>query len=763
MRRNYLRISAVCAALVAYFIVSPASFADAYREVGVWWVNNFSGTINDLDNCDECAEGLYDKLDDEGWTTRYNYGNSSAREIHWDGSKHDHYVDNCDIVMICTHGSSDYDDGWGKTLTSVVFSDGSTDTDMNPSEAYLLWGDDDLEWAALNCCSVLRNSTRKYWYRTMDHLHLLCGFTTTAYVNWWGTSQGKRWGKYMIDDGCCDTAEDVTQAWFHATDYCQPHGVTARVIAEHENNYDDYLWGQGSTSSDYSHDGHYWYWDHDAACKPPLHVSGLDAMTLFRVVDDPMDDNKAKELAQRLGFQDEVAIGPDGKYGSVAGTRKLEIDRNGGYYFLDLAKLWVLPDEAPSLPLEQEAIAAAEGFLEAADLLPDDAGDAEVGTEKVVEMDDTNEDGEEETLQEIDVMRWVYYPRVIFDGGDTFSVVGPGAKTKTYIGDGGAVLGAMGGWRTVEPFMQMNIFPEAEATRLLGQHGRKICLLGAPLYDTFEPEYTTLCYFEHQTDVNQMFLVPIYMMMGKFYLNGEISHEGSLYVPAAYEFLPPVPTITSLEDGATCSPGDRLNLSADVQFGYGQIAFEWWSDVDGFLGTGPTISARLTVKQHGSELLTNTVKVIATDQKGDRGVAFVTVNVAGDRLDPWVNIWLGEQQDRESEPYVKSGGEDTAHVVLMLSAGNPGPQIGVELYLCLIGPGRSMFFFPDWAPLMAPIPFILPENFEIGPIPFVRAELPSIRPPISQVGDYCFLAWLADHNTHRIIGHVGRASFNLDQ
>lgn len=761
MRGTYFWIIGVCSIFIFFLTCLPTAVADAYREVGVWWVNNFDGTDDDLNSADDEAEGLYDKLDDEGWTTRCDYGNSSARETHWDGASNDSYIDNCDIVMIATHGSSDYDSGWGKTLTSIVFSDGSSNTHMHPSEAYLLWGDEDLEWAGLFCCSVLRDSTRKYWYRTMDHLRLLCGFTTTAYGSTI-TSQGKRWGKYMIDDGCCDSAETVTQSWFHATDYTQPHGVTARVIAEDDNNYDDYLWGQGYQSSDYSHDGHYWYWDHDAACKLPLSVSGLEAMTLYKVLDDPVDQQKAEDLAGKFGFQCKVAQGADGKFSCSDGTRKLEIEESGAYYYANLSKLWVLPDEAPDLPTESDAIAAAENFFNTAGLMPQDVGAVEVGVEKVIEMNDDEGSDAETEISKIEIMRWAYFPRELYDspGDDTFSVVGPGAKMKAYIGQGGEVLGAMGGWRAVEPVMQISIFSQDEANRLLGQHGRKICLLDAPMYDTFDPEYTTLCYFEHQADAHQMFLVPIYMMKGTFKVKGEAVHEGSLYVPAAYEFLPPVPTITSPEDNSVFDPGGWGALSAEVQFGYGKVKLEWWSDIDGFLGTGPTINAHLTARQQGSEPVKNTITVVATDQKGDRSEDTISLVSSAEQLDPWIRVWLAEEQDADYEPYTTTGGQQ---VVLMLSAGNPGPGKGVELYLCLLCPGGRMLFFPNWASVVSPVRFDLPENFEVGPIPFVRTKLPSLKPPISQVGDYCFMAWLADHSNQRIIGQMSKASFNVDQ
>ena len=105
----------------------------------------------------------------------------------------DSWIDSVDIALIGTHGGSDYDSFWGADHSSVVFSTGSSDSHMHPGEVYNLWGDYNLEWIALDCCSVLRDSSAGHWSHAMNGLHQILGFKNTMYV--WLPGDGKKWGQ----------------------------------------------------------------------------------------------------------------------------------------------------------------------------------------------------------------------------------------------------------------------------------------------------------------------------------------------------------------------------------------------------------------------------------------------------------------------------------------------------------------------------------------------------------------------------------------
>jgi len=79
------------------------------KEIGVWWVNDYPGTENDLDICDDDAEGFYNVLVSKGFTGVWKKGDSEAWESHFEKQSvygfDYYYVDAIDFVYFSGHGN----------------------------------------------------------------------------------------------------------------------------------------------------------------------------------------------------------------------------------------------------------------------------------------------------------------------------------------------------------------------------------------------------------------------------------------------------------------------------------------------------------------------------------------------------------------------------------------------------------------------------------------------------------------------------------
>lgn len=109
---------------------------------------------------------------------------------------------------------------------------------------------------------------------------------------------------------------------------------------------------------------------------------------------------------------------------------------------------------------------------------------------------------------------------------------------------------------------------------------------------------------------------------------GQADSAGLFAVPNQ----PPAVQIVAPEEGATFGYGQLIPLAGaatDMEDGaLPDDAFQWYSDLDGFLGVGPSIDADLeTIGEH-------TILLYATDANGDTGVAARTVVLSDDVMLP---------------------------------------------------------------------------------------------------------------------------------
>jgi hypothetical protein len=198
----------------------------------------------------------------DGYTRRFNWADSTAweRDFKQGGTGLDHlYVDNADITFYMGHGS-----GQGFT-----FENNHDDTLLRYTDAVGAWGNLDQEWMALLSCSVIADSWgglnwAQRWGPTFDGLHLLLGFSNTAYDE---DGFGNAFAQWMLGyriGFITLPPMPIRSAWFLAKDGNQPSSVIACTMGvlgpSGLSGYDDYFWGKGPVGPDVRGANIHGYW-----------------------------------------------------------------------------------------------------------------------------------------------------------------------------------------------------------------------------------------------------------------------------------------------------------------------------------------------------------------------------------------------------------------------------------------------------------------------------------------------------------------------
>jgi hypothetical protein len=188
----------------------------------------------------------------DGYTRRFNWAAATAweRDFKQGGTGLDHlYVDNVDMTFYMGHGS-----GQGFT-----FENNNDDTLLRYTDAVEAWGNIDLEWMALLSCSVIADSWggqswAQRWGPTFDGMHLLLGFSNTAYDE---AGFGNAFAQWMLGYRIGPVTlppMPIRSAWFLAKDSNQPSSVIACAMGvlgpSGLSGYNDYFWGKGPVGPD---------------------------------------------------------------------------------------------------------------------------------------------------------------------------------------------------------------------------------------------------------------------------------------------------------------------------------------------------------------------------------------------------------------------------------------------------------------------------------------------------------------------------------
>ncbi|MDD4455082.1 MAG: DUF6345 domain-containing protein, partial [Candidatus Methanomethylophilaceae archaeon] len=216
-----------------------------YPQVGVEWVDNYDfNWQNPLSQSSNTSRGFYNTLVEEGgWIPMFEYGDHEVKGDHFfvNGSDQQ-YIDGVDVALFAGHG-------WSQWLVLSGVLEVMPYINCN-------WGDYDLEWIFLHGCHTTEDPDifkMSVPYRTMNGVHLICGFATVG----WDMNDGENLAHELLN------GETVIDAWFHATDMTHDPPIALRVIGENEACGNDHIWGSGVVTSDPPVDQYYWIWDYD--------------------------------------------------------------------------------------------------------------------------------------------------------------------------------------------------------------------------------------------------------------------------------------------------------------------------------------------------------------------------------------------------------------------------------------------------------------------------------------------------------------------
>lgn len=632
--------TAVSEPLVPYAIDTD----DGVNEMGVEWDTDM-GT---RPHWEKSATGLYTWLQTAGWQGRFKYANSLTWEEDFkraaNGGTEHLYVDSVDLALIGTHGSSAWDSFWNLPLSSVWFSTSHDDQHLSPGEAYQAYGDGDLEWLAFDSCSVLRDDSLAYWSTTFNGLHQMLGFANTMYVN--APGDGTFWGYLMAPKPWCFNCPNltVTQSWFIGTDWNQPSGVRARILAEEANNYNDYLWGAGYVSPDYAPDSDFWWWDHVSGTPEPLPLSGdISELPVFQIVPRTVNTTFVQNIGQSLGLNSDVFADPDEAFywmtgSSISGGGSnllLMVSReSGSYYYLDTNTLW--HQEPQQLPANNdEALALSLTFLAQHDTLPgsfffDSAITPTVAFEgQTMGVSSAANSTQAAALTQPMNVTVSYARTVTLPGGEKLSIVGPGSRQNVTIGGNNEVVGIKGGWREVSmvPGASVSVLSAADAWQLFLANP-ETAVAHLPYADTYELQTDpapTLAYYEQPSTIGQAELIPVWVFVADLYVTPDGGSGQSLLVDDAKIYVPATAEATALPQAAIVSPtpntiimpGETVNLEGSSSGGVAPLSYEWFSSVDGFLGSGASLAdVPLTANSKSGTPSANVITLIVTDANG---------------------------------------------------------------------------------------------------------------------------------------------------
>lgn len=635
--------------------VSATLHSEWPLEVGVYYIADYPGTADDLPNAASNGWGVYNTLRNYGWCNFSGNGcflwsNANAweedfRRPDWGGTN-DYWVDKVDLAFYEGHGNPS-----GFTFYTPSGYGTHDDSFLSYNDARLSWGDGDLEWMALLSCSVLADSHLGDWAWTLNGLHLLMGFKTTAYdVYGFGPTFANLVGQNWY----------LPAAWFRACDQKQPPGVVARVLAE-----ESYMWyDRASYQYPDIWDNDYYWWTHTCGSELPraVDVSQIGEMPVFETPPLSLDEQNQEwdTLTTAFGFEvGNTVMAADSPTRTVsADGRELEMDNDSGlFYYIDHTKLFTETQPALSgltLLTAEQAQATADAFLTNNGLMPGDAQFYEV-------VEDTQTQatlpGRQAglSLGAAEVVTTtadyqVIYSRVItytppglnLSAPMEFSVVGPGAKLKVYVEPTasslalqqtgtGDVSGAMGGWRRVQaeggPTLKamVPVLPYDKVEKLFEQLEPQVALANVPFQNPTNKEVLsyTLAYWEGPAGVGQGELIPAYALTAKYSGSVDVSPgvtetqvvTGVTYIPSNAEYIRPyAKIIANSAEGKVVVPGDKVVLTAadasltlaqlghdaslDFVLGSGDVVYEWYrgSVADGnSIGTGRTITYTVTL------------------------------------------------------------------------------------------------------------------------------------------------------------------------
>jgi hypothetical protein len=593
----------------AYFQANDPDDGEDF-EVGIEWVKYYNGRPCDDHNL------LYTKLDAQylanklvnklGWTKNFEWGNGDA----WASDfliNDENYADAVDLMYFSGHG----------TYGQFNFSHMSPGCQVHYGDCTRLWGNSDLEWMAISACRSLRqgwdHEVWDGWLGCFDGLHMILGWSTNSLDVIGGDDFGRQLAKKQ---------RRVWASWsiaarksHHAGWAANPRRVVA--LAQELDNFNDHVWEAGYVSDDYPPDNDYWFaysefsgWKNAdyftdrneksltqiavPDSKGPvilvpdglLNKSRVDSMPCYNVVPRTVGLGYVEELAyefcQKQGFFCTYDLEYDqdlGEYDLFDGPHELEVlDASGGWEYNQTETFCVPTSSPPTLPLTEQAQSQAEIFWTSFGILPSDAFQVDPSYMHIGMIDLIS--GLEVVDSSWNINIAASHIRII----DSFPVVGPGACLEMVFGDNANIQSAyFGGWRMVIHGGLIGTHPFIDALENVSASGPEITIGGLPSCDTFLIDTAILGYYEAGMDTIIDQLQPVWQVNGFCIEEGDTSAYQML-IPADYPA--PKATIVSPQNNITIDYDTSILLVGSASQGTHPYQYDWYSHIDGHLGTG---------------------------------------------------------------------------------------------------------------------------------------------------------------------------------
>jgi hypothetical protein len=628
---------------------SPSGWGDdGLFEVGVEWENVFPNPAFNVNYLGTSCDGLMSWLHARNWIQTFRFTNYEMWELDAKneslGGMEDTYVDNVDFAMICTHGSFGYDPKWGKTLRGIFYGSTHNDHLLSPGEAYLAYGDKDLEFFAVDACQVLSDDSFIYWASTMNGLHLFLGYINNMYTDYPG--DGYYLGIFMT----MPNSMSVAQAWFTAVDYNQPGVACARILGEKSSNYNDHWW---NTSPDPVVDSEKWIWDHCSRnytnYANPMDQLNITTMPIVQVLPRIVNNDyildtiaPAFNMAGPISMEDMFYIMADTSDGI---TRTLLVDSvTGSFSYHNQSKLWITPVVTPTLPNEKLALTLVDNWFSTtpAEGLPgatyrnnDYFFDNESLASVLLQTENGDLQGQQTNIIPADIA--MTYPRTISAMATTstgtqmvdFPTFGPGARMVVYLGDYGEIIGAQGGSRDVNVMGDQVTVLDPDQVWSMFLANRNIAIVELPVEaDTITHTVPTLGYYEMPYIIPQHQLIPVWQFRSWFYLDGNlVASDTPVYLPAASMYLPPQVEILSPADGSTFFANELISFEGSITGGTPPFTIRWTSSSDGYLGNTLDIVNAIGSQVRSQTVFNPTVSFQVTDANGLTSTATITLAI----------------------------------------------------------------------------------------------------------------------------------------
>jgi hypothetical protein len=633
----------------SYF--AQADTDDGLDEIITEWVEKYKGTPCGGKNSKDSrksAHGLANQLVSRlGWMWRYDWGNSLAWEQDFTREGNFWDIDQVDLVFFKGHGNAGL----------FAFSHKFNDCYVFNTECTREWGETDLEWAAFSSCKVLAESAWDNWHRVFDRLHLICGMKTNIRSAALGGEFGKQLAKYK---------RTFPSSWFKAVKklhrpwwwwLAKKKRRTAVVMAEVYDNFNDHAWGAGYVSPDPTYNSIYWTWTYTfkgikddgpilfdpywattiaypdqgnttflvpeqilarspGAAIPLQIVSPLTVDTSYvRALADDFCTHYSIFCSTPILYDDTLQV-----YSTFDGAHELYVDIvSGGWDYMNSSTYATPVGSAPSIISEGQASDSLFVFMSNVGFLPSERTEYDAAWLYQSAVDD--ETGAEDSTMDLTITNG--YARTI----DGYAVAGPGGHIAVDFGDGGEVQSAeYNGWRDVTAGASISSISLQDALDDLAYSGPEITIGGMPDCDEFLVDTAVLGYYEPASGEIAAELPIVWMVYG-YCVNEELNDtsECEILIPAEYRH--PRSEILNPPEDITIPAGQGLTLQGTASGGNPPYVYEWYSDVDGHVGSDSALTIPpLSVLAFQPET-SHTIMLEVTDANGAVDYDYVVVTV----------------------------------------------------------------------------------------------------------------------------------------